>query len=416
MPRFSEYKFLGELLAITYDIEDPMPVLRNRLFLAVAFGHITVDIMNSSGPVLLAFLSVPLGLSNSQIGLAASIYTFVGALSQPLFGWLADRYGSRWLAGPSVAWMAGFIALTTLAAQSGQFVLMVAPFVLASVGSGAFHPTGTMNAGLSVTQRVATATAMFFLFGQMGLAAGPVLSGFALQRIGLSGFRFLLLGTAPIVLFMLLTPFPATRPATQLGLTSSARQVAWGAIALLALLTVCRSWAQIGTVTFLPKLFQEKGWDPTSYGAVTGAMWLASAVTGVIAGQLADRLGRRQIVFVAMLAATVPLFFLPLSDSWVAFAMALLAGGLAGAPHSIIVVIAQALLPGQKALASGLTLGFIFGMGALASLGIGWLADLWTLPIAMQVSAGMALLGALLALVLPSTRTVAEAARQEVSV
>lgn len=393
-----------------------MTVLRNRLFLAVAMGHTSVDILNSAGPVLLAFLSIPMGLTNAQLGLAASVYTFAASLAQPLFGWLADRYGSRWLAAPSVAWMAGFMVLTTLAARSGQFIWLLIPYVLSAFGSAAFHPVGTMNAGLATTQRVATATAMFFLFGQIGLASGPVLGGFILDQAGLAGLRLLALALAPVILLMVTTHFPVASAPAAAGPAGDARRTAWGAIAILALLTVCRSWAQIGTVTFLPKLFQDKGWDATSYGAITGAMWLASAVAGVLAGQVADRWGRRQIVSLAMLAAVVPLYLLPLANNWVAFPLAMLAGGLSGAPHSIIVVIAQALLPGRKAMASGLTLGFIFGMGAVASLGIGWLADLWNLASAMQVAAGMALVGALLALALPSTRTVAEPAPQRASI
>jgi FSR family fosmidomycin resistance protein-like MFS transporter len=62
-------------------------MLRNRVFTAVVGGHFMVDLLNSLGAVLLAVLAVPLGLSNQQIGLALTIYTLLGALSQPLFGW-----------------------------------------------------------------------------------------------------------------------------------------------------------------------------------------------------------------------------------------------------------------------------------------------------------------------------------------
>ena len=52
-----------------------MNILRNRLFLAVALGHTTIDIFNSAGPVLIVFLSVSMGLSNAQIGLAAGLFS-----------------------------------------------------------------------------------------------------------------------------------------------------------------------------------------------------------------------------------------------------------------------------------------------------------------------------------------------------
>jgi FSR family fosmidomycin resistance protein-like MFS transporter len=67
-------------------------------------------------PVLLATLAVPLALSNAQIGIALTIQIFAGALSQPLFGWLADRSSARpaALAGGGVAWMAICLAAIAL--------------------------------------------------------------------------------------------------------------------------------------------------------------------------------------------------------------------------------------------------------------------------------------------------------------
>lgn len=70
-------------------------MLKNRLLLSISAGHFAVDVLNSVVPVLLAALAVPLALSNAQIGLALTIQIFAGALSQPLFGWLADRFSAR---------------------------------------------------------------------------------------------------------------------------------------------------------------------------------------------------------------------------------------------------------------------------------------------------------------------------------
>jgi len=387
-----------------------MKIIRNRLFLAVALGHTTVDTFNNSGPVIIAFLSVPLGLSNTQIGLAVSLYTLGGSVLQPVFGWLADRYGSRWLAGLGVFWLLSFMALATFTAGLGQFVWLLIPYALASLGSAVYHPVAVATASDAGKDSPATATAFFFLFGQMGLAGGPVLAGYLLQQIGLTGIQLMVLFFAPVVLFILTAPFPKSRHARSLEDDTPtdavpAAAVRWGALILLAALIAARSWAQLGTITFLPKLFQDKGWEPAAYGAITGAMWLASAIMGVLAGTAADRWGRKRVVFWMMAGAVVPLYFLPVVDGWVAFAMAFLAGGMLGAPHSILVVIAQALLPGKKAMASGLTLGYMFAMGAVANYGIGWMADRSTLSGALQLGAGISLAGALLALALPHTKT-----------
>lgn len=80
-------------------------VYRERPFLAVALTHFFVDVLNNGRNLLVALLAVSLGLTNAQVGLALLIYNVGNALSQPLFGWLADRIGARRLVVGSLGWV-----------------------------------------------------------------------------------------------------------------------------------------------------------------------------------------------------------------------------------------------------------------------------------------------------------------------
>jgi FSR family fosmidomycin resistance protein-like MFS transporter len=375
-----------------------------------------VDVFGSTGPVLVTFLSVPMGLSAAQIGLAIGTFQLIAALTQPLFGWLTDKLGSRWFGTVSVPWTVIFMMLAIAVAHTGgSFWLFLGVFSLAAVGSGAFHPQGAMHAATATTSRAATATAIFFLFGQSGLATGPVLAGLILDNLGLGGFYGLGLLSVPVIIFMALAMKEARpaadpaipHPAANVTTADPDEPVQWGSIGLLAVLVGLRSWTFLGTVAFLPKMFQTMGWTATSYGLITGTYWIASAVAGVVVGNLADRWGRRYVIFATLLLGSIPIYFLPLSSNWIAFPLAVAGGALLGGSNSIFVVIAQALLPGRKALASGATMGYMFGVGAVAVWGIGALADVWTLAAVIQAGAGIGLLSALLALLLPATRAAA---------
>jgi hypothetical protein len=59
-------------------------------------------------------------------------------------------------------------------------------------------------------------------------------------------------------------------------------------------------------------------------------------------------------------------------------------------------------MPARKGFASGATLGFIFGTGAIGTLVIGALSDRLTLPVAFQVIGIVTLITGFLALGLPS--------------
>ena len=92
--------------------EDPNVVHEDRgPYVAVTAGHAAIDVFNSMGPVLLAFLRTPMALSNAEVGLAVGTYQFLAGATQPGFGWLADRIGSRWMGPLSVAWAVGLVAV-----------------------------------------------------------------------------------------------------------------------------------------------------------------------------------------------------------------------------------------------------------------------------------------------------------------
>lgn len=394
-----------------------MSLLRNPRYFAVVLGHFLVDIFGNTGPVLVTFLSRPMALTAAQIGLAISLYQLVNASSQPLFGWLADKIGSRWVGLLSVTWVITFlVTAVSMAQMTNSFTLFLILFALGALGSGAFHPQGTMQAATLAETRAATGTAVFFLFGQAGLASGPVIGGAILGVAGLFGIYVMALLALPLILVIgyiayrqkrpdpagleLLAPAPAAEESMAVPL----KAMRWGAIGLLAVLIGLRSWVFLGTVAFLPKLFQDMGWQPAAYGSITGTYWMTSAIMGVVAGHWADRWGRRPVVFVTLLLGAIPLYFLPFINNWLAFGLAILIGGLMGSSHSILVVIAQDLLPSSKSLASGITLGYLFGVGAVAAWAIGEMATVWSLPVVIQSGTWLGLTAALLALLLPATR------------
>lgn len=386
-------------------------LFRKPVFLAVVLGHFTLDVFNSSGPILVTSLSKSLVWSTAQVGFALGAYQFFAALTQPLFGWIDDKIGSRWLGAGSVAWTISFMLLSLfLAQQTNSFYWFLIPFVLASVGSSAFHPLGTKHAAETSTEQAATGTALFFLFGQTGLAGGPVIAGIILETIGIPGMFGLAVLAVPVLTLMAVALRHTGPKFTSAPVTLSSNSplnkeaISWGAMIILAVVMGFRSWAAIGTVSFLPKLFQEMGWNAASYGLITSTFWMASAITGVMAGNLADRFGRRQTVFTTLFLGSIPLYFLPMNNGWSAFGLVVLIGALIGASHSILVVIAQSVLPGGKAFTSGVALGYIFGTGAIAIWIIGIGANFVGVGPMIQVGTPLSIVAAVLAYFLPSTK------------
>lgn len=409
-----------------------MFIPRKSKFWSVAVGHMTNDVFMAAGTVLLTFISATiLPMSNTQIGIALSTKNLVGAITQPFFGLRADKTGGRWIGAGGLAFVViNFMLALAVAIITQNYWLMLIPFVLQGVGSGAVHPVGALQAVESDTDRAASSTAYFFLMGQVGLALGPTLMGLMLDGANVGslipfgdwvGFPasnsfnpnftpIFLLGflAIPSIIFMF-KGIPKTRIKAERTLTvddvsdkkKSARGQSWLPFIVIGVMVLLRGLAQPGSVDFIPLLFQQKGWSPAEYGAITSSFWIASAFAGVIFGDLADRYDRRLVVMASLCLSAPAFFFLPILDGGAAFALAIIAGGLSGGSHSIIVVIAQELVPDSKGFASGLILGVIFGTGALGALAIGLVSDAIGLATTFQFVAIVIFLAGLMGLLLP---------------
>ena len=129
-----------------------------------------------------------------------------------------------------------------------------------------------------------------------------------------------------------------------------------------------------------------------------------SALGNVIGGNLADKYGKRNVASIALVLAALPIAGIAwLGWSELLYVIIPLAGAFTGATFSIIVVIAQRMIPSGMGLASGLILGFTFAAGALGAWLSGLIADLRGFPFMFGTTIILVLLGAALTRTLPKT-------------
>jgi MFS family permease len=388
-------------------------LLLDRLFSSVALSHLAVDLVNGQRGIFLAYLSIPLGLTNAAVGLVSTIYAFAASLSQPLFGFLSDRLGARWVVAGGVLWMMSFFTLALFAQSAWALVFLV----IASVGSGAFHPAGSAQATAlgrnHLAGREATAASYFFVFGQAGYFFGPLAGGPLLDRFGPPGLLVIAAACLPISLFagweLRRLPVPQVRWAgSPLKIRSPLISFRAPASVVVALVLVAafQSWIQQSMNTFLPKYLADLGQPASVYGAISGIYMGGYALGNLAGGNLADRIGRRRVIITSMLLSFLPLSLIAYAQTsfWL-YILVFLAGLMTGSAFTVIVVIGQGMLPGGEGLASGLILGFLFSAGALGVLGSGYLADLFGFQAIFYLSGLLALLASLAAIGLQRDKT-----------
>ncbi len=375
-----------------------MALFLDSIFSSIAISHFMVDTFNSSRPVLLTYL----GLRESQIAFFSTIYIWASALTQPIFGWISDRSGPRWLAAGGVLWMTVFYsAALALPGKAGLTCL-----IIAALGSSSFHPVGAVQATLRghdvLKGRDATAASLFFMAGQLGHFIGPVLTGLILASYDLPGMFIVPVVSIPIG-FALLNRLRANHPHPKPSNKPSTGRMQASLVFILILMVVAtlQSWAQANMVNLIPKYIMDLGQSATIYGSMAGLFMGGSAIGNVFGGYFGDRYSKRAVASIVLFLAAIPIYITSLIgwSGWL-FVLVPLAGALTGAVHSILVVFAQRIIPGGMALASGLALGFIFSSGALGLLYTGRLAESLGFPFVLALTTAMMLIAAPLALFL----------------
>jgi MFS family permease len=360
------------------------------------------------------------GLSIAQVGLAASIYTWVFAVVQFFSGALLDRFGSRPLMAIAVAFVA--VGAFLYAGTTNFGTLALAQTVLAIGSSFGFVGAGYLGGLWFGAAKYGLMFGLVQTFASLGSAVGQPL---ILATLGNMTWQDLLVtfgafGVLLVILFVAFVRNPAPDPAvphvpdrsnvfgeifTNLGKSFANLRVDLSAIlagaSFGAMLAVGTLWG--------PRIMEARGAETTFATVLTGLAWLGLAVGAPIVNVVSDRWRSRKwpafwgLLLQALSIALV--IYLPREEKGVALVLMFAIGFFAGA-HMLGFTIAGEAVPGglvgsASAIVNGVC--FIIG-GLLTSIPSALLPDnpalsdyqaaLWLMP-------AVVVIGAIAALVMP---------------
>jgi FSR family fosmidomycin resistance protein-like MFS transporter len=348
--------------------------IKNGKLLTLMLGHLTVDSYAGVIPILYPVLIGRFKLSLATVGLVSLAYSGMAAISQPLFGVLADRFGTRFT-GFSLGWTALTFSLVGFVTS---FPLLLLLAFASGLGSGAFHPMGALDVRALLPPRGrSSGMAIYVTAGTVGLAAGPLIGILVFGVFGIHGTGLLVIPgilTGGYLLWRMRHTVQAAAVSVR-GIAVAPQRVPIFALAVVIGVMMSRSWTVSVFQAFTPTWYKQLGYGPEFYGPLATTLVLASAVGMVGCGTLADRFGRR-IVILATLVLSVPaiLLYTAFPGPW-AFATAVLIGLLAASTAPLMLLMAQQLMADRAGLASGLVMGLGFVTGAVGIPINGAIAD-----------------------------------------
>jgi len=380
-----------------------------KLIALLALGHFVIDANQGALPAVLPFLKQWHGLTYAQVAMLVLAGNLTSSLIQPLFGYLSDRIARRWVLPVSIVVSGVGVALLGLAPGYAASLALV---VVMGLGVASWHPEGYKTASGVAGERKATALSLFSLGGNVGIAVGAPLVTFLVAGFGSQGTLGMLVPTAIVGTLMLAAMPMITRESIpRAGGRARVRGANMpGAMAVLILVVTVRAWATLGFSTFVPFYYVDTlKADPTIVGVLLFVFLGAGALGTVIAGPIADRVGPRPFIrWVLPMSLPFGVLFL-LSHGPLAFVALACFGAVLTSSFSVSVLLAQAYLPRNAGMASGLIVGFAIGLGGAGVTALGWVADRWGVPTALWISALMPLVAFAVARFLPPPRDLAAA-------
>lgn len=375
------------------------------LFLLTA-GHFLSDFYANFLPALLPVVITKLGLSLTLSGLLVMVFAITSSMLQPICGYFVDKSGYTWLLLTTLPISALFICFSSLSTSTAMLFSAVA---FSGIATSLFHPLGSSLVGKTTSiNHKSVAMSLFIGGGNLGYALAPAIIIYFLVHYGLDYLPLLIIPSIILTIAFYISGLQRIHLAVNHHVVREDQP--WyrsKSILKLNAVMALRSWPQVAIPTFLPVMLTSQGHAPILAGQMLTVFLLGGALGGLIGGYCGDKIGYKKCILVSLLFCLFPtyLFLANPSMNWITWSMLALCGAALQSMVPSSIIWAQAILPKNAAMASGMMLGLTFGLGGVGTAITGALADYIGLESALLWTIAPLVLAIPLAVSIPSTQT-----------
>ncbi|MEW9697621.1 MFS transporter [Paenibacillus sp. SI8] len=385
------------------------------ILFAVSFAHFLNDTIQTVIPSMFPVLHESLHFTFSQIGLIGMVLNLTASLLQPLIGLYTDAKPMPFLLPAGFLFsMVGVAGL----AYSHNFIVLLGFVVLIGIGSAVLHPEASRVAHLASGTRKGLAQSIFQLGGNTGQAIAPLLTAFIFVQFGQKSMIWFTLFAALAVIVLLRVAKWYQQDIAQRSQNSSVRtklkrelKLNKRVVALSVSILIVMLFSKFiylasmnGYYSFF--LIEKFGLTIKQSQFYLFVLLFAGMAGTFFGGPLADRFGKRNIIWFSILGTAPFSLLLPYVSPTIAIVLLICIGLILMSGFSVIIVYAQQLLPGRVGMVAGLFFGLAFGLGGIGSAVLGSIADATSITFVIKLCAYLPLLG-LLATLLPSDQKLA---------
>lgn len=387
----------------------------NWALAGVSFAHLLNDAMQTVVPASFPLFQQTLQLSFAQMGWIAFMLNITASVLQPLVGYMSDRKPMPiLLPGGMLCSLLGMLGF----ALSTELWMLLVSAALLGVGSSVLHPESSRVAHMAAGKGRGLAQSIFQVGGNTGQALAPLVVAYLILPHGQHSFLWLIgLALAGMLIQTYVSRWYKDRLALQQANIEAKRllkrqeQAGSSAVysktfivftlGILILLLFSKFVYLAGMTGYYSFYYADNYGVSLSQAQIClFILQFAGMVGTLIGGPLADRFGRKPMIWFSI-AGTAPFsILLPYAGPIWAMVLCACIGIILMSGFSVIIVYAQELLPNHIGTVSGLFFGLSFGMAGLGSVVLGSLMDATSVAWVIQLCSFLPLLG-VFALFLP---------------
>ena len=380
--------------------------------------HFSNDFFTGGLAILLAAQQGRLDLSNTEIGIAGTIFQGVSII-QPALGWLTDKIEQSYLM--FLGALVSALGLVICAFADSTAVIFLGTLVM-GIGNAALHPVALASARAYAPQGgKGRSVATFMLGGNSAFALSPAIFGKLFDQIGLETVAPVFAVFAIVVPTLTLSLRPYVRGHIRGAKATPKAPVVeedgqpvnvtgrWWQTARIMMFAYLGAVLMTNIISnvlavFLPVYYTSQDRSLEFAGFATAVLLMAGAFGSFVGASLSDYISRRIILTISLLVMTPGLLLLlNMRNDVILLLLSVVLGLAVNANKPILLMVGQEILPGGAVSASGFAFGLSFVSGALGVFLVGGLADIIGLRETLQIVAFLPMLAIGLIFLLPDT-------------
>ncbi len=368
------------------------------ILLIISFGHFLNDMIQSVIPSVYPILRDEYNLSFLQIGIITFVVQMTSSIMQPVVGAYTDRHPHPYSLTAGMVFTLAGILLLSVASTFGLILLAVATV---GIGSAVFHPESSRIAQSAAGVKKGLGQSIFQVGGNGGTALGPLLAAIIILPFGQKSISWFAIAAVVAIaaLFYVGRWYKSSlRSAKEIVISPAVKNLSRKrirqALFILCVLTFSKYFYMASMTSYFTFFLIDKfGIDIRQSQLCLFAFLAAVAAGTLIGGAIGDRYGRKLVIWWSIFGAAPFALALPYVNLTMTIILAIVIGLVISSAFSAILVYATELKPGKVGMIAGVFFGLNFGLGGIASVFFGWLADRTSIEFIFQLSTLLPLLG-----------------------